>query len=761
MLLLAVQATLWAFVLGRKHFFSIRGNLWHLLQCLLICWVTIETIVLLIVLPSTRHKSNKSKDGYLVLIHFSPFLLPLLFSIYFAPVRRSVKNIVALLVQMRDMAVLMSFSILLASWLGWTLFKVIDEEHFGSLGDSMAQMVYLLYAGNLPGMLATSFEAYRISALFFASFIAFVKLLFLSLALAVVYSCYSSLMRADVNVFLVCLFTYYSFSNIFQQHYQQKERRRVALLAAYDVLKELTKREDVTHEESGVSFPVLRRLFVELNAYHHLSHVPMDQLDLVCKFLDANRNSHVGKDGFLELCYVFNLRFRQRKDKKEARGLLAGVWPGLYRARGIRVLTRVERSPLLEYVVDGMVLISTLCSVIESIQFPRHRVEWEIVQMVFVGFYTFELFLKIFIRGFDCFHGQLHRLDFISILSILVLYTIVASTSASLYSFAHSSPALFGLLIVFRSLRLLRLLRHLPILRGATEALTRYLPMLFVLMSIFLLLGYFFFAALGILLFGGKVYPENPRLKDTNFAKAHLFSLNFNDFGDALFALMTVQLAADGTSIEGWVASSGSEWTHIYFVCFLIVSDMLLMNIVLASVLEAYEHYSSAKANVQRRMTQYKQRIEEKKGDGGRGRKTKIQETTVVEEKPMQREYYGVFDLDALYSRKMKTMKRSKKFKRGIAKPSLIQRKKNKKTEEEEEELKTEIVEEEEEEEEESIDISSEDEMEAANLEAQKKALEEIIEEAGLEEEMKERLMESVQRLQQLSHNPQSENEHI
>ena len=38
------------------------------------------------------------------------------------------------------------------------------------------------------------------------------------------------------------------------------------------------------------------------------------------------------------------------------------------------------------------------------------------------------------------------------------------------------------------------------------------------------------YAQLGIVLFGGRIYPENPVLAESKFAEAGYFNVNFNDF---------------------------------------------------------------------------------------------------------------------------------------------------------------------------------------------------------------------------------------
>ncbi|KAL6063877.1 Ion transport protein [Balamuthia mandrillaris] len=620
MLILITQSMLWLVVLGPHRFFTLRHNLWHLLT------VSFEIIIILQLFISLI-LAFAAPTVPIALV--SPYLRPLLFCI-----RRSLKNILVMIVRVLDVASLIAIFVLLFSWIGLLLFKDMDDEYFGSFGATVAQLFDLLYAGNFPYIISTAYDKHRISIFFFLAFLLLGTYLLLNLALAVFYSSYRNLMHKDAARFL--------------------ERRRFALMEAFNVLALLSPE----HGPGCVSFEVAKALFRELNAYHHIASVPISQVNFVCDVLDRDKTGYIRKPEFLELCYVLNLRFQMRKDP--SRGLFSSRFPDLHRLRVIRVLHTIVESRYFEYCVDLLVVLNCVCLIIEYQLHHAQQEIWEMAQIAFTVVYAGEIAIKVFVYGTRWFQKYMNRLDF---------FIVVAIVAAQLYELSHpdSIPSsTISLLMVLRSIRIIRILNRLPRFRAIIKTLVELMPTLTVLIGV-LLAVYYIYAAVGIQIFGGQIYLENPRLANTDFASDDLFIHNFNDFGNAFLALFEVQIGMDWEEMDGWVHASGSLWSYVYLISFLAISDFVVVNIGVAYILDAYEYRGARpKKKSQKQQIYGRMAVDDARSE------FKIKKARSMH----GREYYGIFDLDHMYTRKMKQVRRMRTKKQAKAKRKARAKKK-------------------------------------------------------------------------------------
>jgi len=119
-------------------------------------------------------------------------------------------------------------------------------------------------------------------------------------------------------------------------------------------------------------------------------------------------------------------------------------------------------------------------------------------------------------------------------------------------------------IMILRSLRLLRLFSRMKKFRMIFATLVQLIPIFTALLGIstnllgvclsawlrrlvhypgVLVFQYYFFGLIGIRLFGGLLNTQNPILQTTTYAAVHYYPNNFNDFGSAcvvLFDLMVI-----------------------------------------------------------------------------------------------------------------------------------------------------------------------------------------------------------------------------
>lgn len=112
-------------------------------------------------------------------------------------------------------------------------------------------------------------------------------------------------------------------------------------------------------------------------------------------------------------------------------------------------------------------------------------------------------------------------------------------------------------------------------------SLTPYLAIIFCIMCLY--------CSLGLQLFGGLVYANNPKLEGTSFKNEDYLVFNFNDYPSGMVTLFNLLVMGNWQIwMEGYVQITGTSWALLYFISFYVITVLLLVNLVVAFVLEAF-----------------------------------------------------------------------------------------------------------------------------------------------------------------------------
>ncbi|CAL5336756.1 unnamed protein product [Camellia sinensis] len=103
------------------------------------------------------------------------------------------------------------------------------------------------------------------------------------------------------------------------------------------------------------------------------------------------------------------------------------------------------------------------------------------------------------------------------------------------------------------------------------------------------------YCSLGLQIFGGLVNAGNPKLEGTDLSdndfldKGSYLLFNFNDYPNGMVTLFNLLIMGNW---QAWMQSykelTGTSWAYAYFVSFYLVTVLLLLNLVVAFVLEAF-----------------------------------------------------------------------------------------------------------------------------------------------------------------------------
>lgn len=447
--------------------------------------------------------------------------------------------------------------LLFSSWLAYVIFEDTEQGTtvFTSYGATTYHMFILFTTSNNPDVWIPAYKASRWYSLFFILYVLLGVYFVTNLILAVVYD---------------------SFKGQLVKQVVAKDRIRTGILKkAFDLID--SNKSNSLNKEQCIS------LFKELGSYRSLPNISEEDFGLIFDELDDSHDFKINFQEFTDICNAIALKFQ----KEDSLPWLM-KYP-FYRATFSEKLKTFVRDPKFEYVVIFVLMLNLVAVVIETtldIQDSSGQNFWQQLEFVFGWLYFLEMALKVYSYGFENYwkDGQ-NRFDFIITVVIVIVETTTFVSPKGL-PFLSNGEWIRYLLIV-RMLRLIRLLTFVRRYRAFVATFLTLIPSLMpYLGTIFCVLC--MYCSLGVQIFGGLVNSGNPHLSETDLADNDYLLFNFNDYPSGMVTLFNLLVMGNW---QAWMQSYKeltSAWSYIYFVSFYLVTILLLLNLVVAFVLEAF-----------------------------------------------------------------------------------------------------------------------------------------------------------------------------
>ncbi|CAL9756092.1 unnamed protein product [Musa acuminata subsp. burmannicoides] len=452
---------------------------------------------------------------------------------------------------------LSAFFLLFASWLAYVTFEDTEQGRtmFSSYGTTLYQMFVLFTTSNNPDVWVPAYKNSRWSCLFFVLYVLLGVYFLTNLILAVVYDSFKKQLAKQVL--------------------QMDSMRKSILEKAFSLI----------NDNGFVNKPQCSRLFEELNKYRSLPKISKEDFELIFSELDDSGDFKINLEEFTDLCNAIALRFQ-----KEASPSWFENYPTFYRSPPCEKFKAFVQSPMFGYIVAFVLVVNLVAVIIETtldIQNSSAQIFWQGIEFVFGWIYVLEMALKIFSFGFDAYwmDGQ-NRFDFV-ITWIIVVGETMTFAFPSVLPFLSNGEWIRYLLIA-RMLRLIRLLLHVQRYKAFVATFLTLIP------SLMPYLGTIFcvqclYCSLGVQLFGGIVNAGNPKLEMTDLSDNDYLLFNFNDYPNGMVTLFNLLVMGNW---QVWMQSykdlTGTSWSLVYFVSFYLITVLLLLNLVVAFVLEAF-----------------------------------------------------------------------------------------------------------------------------------------------------------------------------
>lgn len=372
-------------------------------------------------------------------------------------------------------------------------------------------------------------------------------------------------------------------------------RRRVGIRAAFEVLLKIQD-QDCDVPLGHVSTADAKKVIEKANIGRRASQV-------VLLRLAKNTTGHLNAKQFQDLFDALDQVTRRR-----IRPPMSYVENPLLRKIQIIVSSRC-----FDYAGDLMsgvnvLLVSILLDFEYDKTWKTNNSHLSIVNFFFVLYYTIEQIVKLWAIGWQRYRSSLVDIYCGVVTLLLVALEIVhvsifgpPFSSSSNSQPLHNLESIFSLANMIRVINMLiifRLLRIVPSIKSLSlivETLIKLLKHLRPFGGI-IVASYYVFAILGMMLFEGVTSPsavgaEKTRIlsqKCGSFDQLQYYANNFDDFGAALVVLWDLMVVNNWHVFLKEYAAVVSSWSQLYFVAWYLISVILIINLFIALILEAF-----------------------------------------------------------------------------------------------------------------------------------------------------------------------------
>ncbi|XP_067942025.1 two pore calcium channel protein 1-like [Watersipora subatra] len=499
-------------------------------------------------------------------------------------IRRAFRNIRRTIVEIVFVLILFLFSVMIFALLalklfykkGWT-FRTGDP-YFQNYIDSLWSLYVLVTTANNPDVMMPAYDKNNFYALFFIIFLVVNLYVFMNVLLAVIFNGYKRHLKNEVQQAVFA------------------KRRKLAM--AFDLVKEKNKDKPGYHLSLTTWFKLMKMVKPKQSA---------EQVTMLFQVMDSDLDNRITKAEFLTSADLLNVPLTEVKDRMI---LWDKLFPKFFNNTGSKFIRIVVLHKFFRYFFDFAITVNAVFIALDITE-----AEW-----FFLALFTLEILLKLYVYGPVRFVSQLWN-----IFDVLVIGGAMIVTSVEA---ADKEQKLEGetldFILVIRVLRLVKIVNGFDRFKIVVMTLKNIGPSIIIYGGV-VFIFYYTFAIVGmeifhtrIRYFGDQTYeldklqPDeyfcgNAALNGSEFWMDRYCSNNFNDIAKAMVVLTEL------TVVNQWhVLTSGFvKVTHpvvkLYFLIFHLVVVVLIMNIFIAFILEAFLlEYSLSKSKFE---SQFEERI--------------------------------------------------------------------------------------------------------------------------------------------------------
>lgn len=480
---------------------------------------------------------------------------------------------------------LLIFSLMALKLLGKRDLKTLEgEPYFTNYLSIVFDLYVLVTTANSPDVMMPAYNSSFAFAIFFILYILVNTYIFMSVFLAVVYNTYKKHLKEEVR--------------------QLVRAKRQKMSRAFAVLQE-QKEEDGEPVVTQANWNQLVRLVQpDISNAHR---------QLLWSVLDTKNHGFITKAAFVQLADLLNIEVITLKSRPHP---FQGLCPALYQSAPSRLLRRLVQHRAFIIIYDLIILVNAVFIGLDEENPMIANSEW-----VFLALYLLEILMKLYVfepRAFFSRHSFWNWFDTIIVISALIA-TITNSALKSTGS--YTSRQILDIVFILRVLRLIRVVDSIKRFRTIINTLIRIGPAILTFGQLIIVV-YYVFAVVGMELFKDKVkffeadsaeparaYCGNILLKGTAFAHFNYCKNNFNNIVSSFILLVELTVVNQWHVLSSGFAAVTHTSARLFFVLFHIVVVIIIINIFVAFVLEAFfVEYSVEKSDL---LTSLEKKIKE------------------------------------------------------------------------------------------------------------------------------------------------------
>ncbi|XP_044117576.1 two pore calcium channel protein 1-like isoform X2 [Neovison vison] len=494
-------------------------------------------------------------------------------------IRRTFRSIRNTLPDILYVFLLFMFSVMIFSLMALKLFgdrglrTVEGLPYFTNILEIAFELYVLVTTANSPDVMMPAYNFNWWYSLYFITYIIINTYIFMSVFLAVVYNNYRKHLKNEIRKLAYL--------------------KRHKMMEAFNILK----------VKVGTEFVVMEARWRRL-ARTVMPHISSPHLELLLRISDEGQKGYVDKMNFLRLADLLNIHVVTVNIKRHP---LEEWMPWVYQSSVSLLIQRMVRHRIFVWVYDIIILINAIFIALDEKNPFISYAEW-----LFLSLYIIEILLKLYTYEPRAYFGKKQFWNWFDMLIIVAaLVATVANTTIQSAS-KYNSQQVLDIVLILRILRLLRVIVSIQRFRLIVTTLINIGPTILTFGGLILVV-YYVFAIIGMEAFHGKVRffdqnfttPDalmcgNPALKDSAFARDRYCKNNFNDLASSFIVLMELTVVNQWHILADGFALVTHQAARLYFISFHVVVVILIINIFIAFILEAFfVAYSLEKSEVE------------------------------------------------------------------------------------------------------------------------------------------------------------------
>lgn len=449
------------------------------------------------------------------------------------------------------------------------------NKYFPRLEDSLRSLLVLLTTANNPDVMMPAYMQNRFYAIFFITFTVIGLYFFLNMLTAIIYNQFRGYLTSSLQ------------ASFF--------RRRVGIRAAFEVLLKI--------QDQDSDVPLGRISTADAKKTIEKANIGKRAGQLVLLRLAQNTIGHLDSKQFQDLFVVLD-----QVAKRRVRPAMSYVENPL-----LRKIQIIVSNKCFDYAGDFMagvnvLLVSILLDFEYDKTWKKTNSHLAIVNFFFILYYLIEQMVKLWAVGWQRYRSSLVNIYCGVVTLLLVVLEIVHVSlygapfqSSTSNQSEHNIKRIFNvpnmirvinMLIIFRLLRIVPNIKSLSLI---VETLIKLLKHLRPFGGI-IVASYYVFAILGMMLFNKVTSPSAVGAKETrilteecgSFDQLQYYANNFDDFGAALVVLWDLMVVNNWHVFLKEYAKVVISWSQLYFVAWYLISVILIINLFVALILEAF-----------------------------------------------------------------------------------------------------------------------------------------------------------------------------